>query len=121
MTTVEVELDKFAYCRESILEELYRECDPKAVLGTDDFLSLPPTEGYLNNPERLARIAREKKEREEWELKQRQESLIEALSKAVLESSITNLNCEDEDDDDDEEIRTDDDAVDYTYTPFQKE
>jgi hypothetical protein len=67
MADVEHPLENFQYLTKDILTELYKESELTAPLGTTDFLNLPVTDAYLNNPERIARVEKEKREREEWE------------------------------------------------------
>ena len=59
MSTVEVPIDNFTYNNKSLLEQLYEDCKPEQSLGLAEYLALPVTEQYKNNPERIARLERE--------------------------------------------------------------
>jgi hypothetical protein len=61
--TIDIPLEQFKYCDKSIIDKLYEESETE-TLNKDDFLKAEPTEAYKNNK---LRIAREEKEKIEWE------------------------------------------------------
>jgi hypothetical protein len=61
--TIDIPLEQFKFCDKDIIDRLYEDCKPDFA-DTQTFLKLEPTEAYKNNKER---IAREEREKIEWE------------------------------------------------------
>ena len=86
MSIVNIDLSRFDYANESILDELYMET-PIAIPDDQDFFKLELNEAYKNNTDRIERTTKYEIDKKQSEHEKLEELIQECSANEIIQIS----------------------------------